>query len=280
MNRILRTAVAVSAAVALAPIAGAQTTVYNNFGPGNGGFDYNWGLGWTVAGPDVPNQYGVEQAFQFTPTASGVVSDVWVAMWYVPLDQLPDEVTFRIATDPDGLPPKLENVMEEWVITEFESWDHWSPPHHLVGSGASRLEAGKTYWLWAEGGQTTRCGWCMNPDPRVLLPHTLRREGENWLGISNETASAVRIDVGGGIACDDVKKAKFSCKRGKLKMKVKMASGDFDGQTLTVDYESGSTELTIDGRKAKGKVKRLSGPMTVRLTRPACPQFDAEVDCG
>ncbi|RJP32472.1 MAG: hypothetical protein C4547_13820 [Phycisphaerales bacterium] len=265
--------------VAPSPTAPAQTTIYNNFGPGHEGWDYNWGLGWTVAGPDVPNQYGVEQAFRFTPSEGGVVSDIWVAMWYVPLDQLPDEVTVRLPADPDGGPPNPENVLEDWVITEFESWDHWSPPHHLAGSGRSRLEAGKSYWLWAVGGQTTRCGWCMNVDPRVLLPHTLRREGENWLPIANETASAVRIDVG-GVTCDAVRKARFTCRSGKLKMKVKLKTDEFDGQTLTIDYETGSTRLVVSGRTARGKVKRLSGPRLVRLTAPSCPQFDTRVDCG
>ena len=44
----------------------AGTTIYDNFGPDHDGFDYNWGLGWTIAGPDVPAQFGVEQAMGFT----------------------------------------------------------------------------------------------------------------------------------------------------------------------------------------------------------------------
>ena len=48
--------------------------MYNNFGPGHDGWDYYWGLGWTVAGEDVAAQYGVEQAFSFVSTASGPVT--------------------------------------------------------------------------------------------------------------------------------------------------------------------------------------------------------------
>jgi hypothetical protein len=170
-------------------------TVYNNFGPGQDGWDYNWGLGWTVAGDDVPSQYGVEQAMGFTSTATGFVTDIWVAMWYVPLDAGYDEVTLYLASNPQNQPPRPEDVMESWVITDFESWYDWSPPHHLVGNGSSLLEEGKSYWLWAVGGPTTWCGWCLNIDPGLTCPHTLRREGEDWLPIGNETASAFRVDV-------------------------------------------------------------------------------------
>jgi hypothetical protein len=171
-------------------------TVYNNFvGPDHDGWDYDWGMGWTVAGENVPAQYGVEQAMLFYPSASGPVSDIWVAMWYVPLDSQPDVVTLRLAHNPNGLPPTPQDVMEEWTITSFQSWSQWNPPQHLVGSGTSYLEQGASYWLWASGGSTTWCGWCLNKNPSLTCPHTLRREGENWLPIGNETASAFRVDV-------------------------------------------------------------------------------------
>jgi hypothetical protein len=200
--QVLSVTAAALSAVVFVSTAGAQITVYNNFGPDHDGWDYNYGLGWTVAGEDVPAQYGVEQAFAFVPTASGVVSDIWVAMWYVPLDGGYDEVTVRLARNPDWLPPIEEDVMEEWTITEFEDWSQWSPPHHLIGSGTSVLEEGEPYWLWAIGGETTWCGWCLNIDPALTLPHTLRREGENWLPIGNETASAFRVDVAAACAGD------------------------------------------------------------------------------
>ncbi len=180
---------------ALVSAAGASEIVYNNFGPDHDGWDYHWGTGWTVAGEDVDAQYGVEQAMSFTATAGGPVSDIWVAMWYVPLDTGYDEVTVRLAHHESGLPPKDEDVMEEWLITDFESWTAWSPPHHLPGSGVSVLEEGESYWLWATAGPTTWTGWCLNVDPYLTTPHTLRREGEDWLPIGDETASAFRVDV-------------------------------------------------------------------------------------
>jgi hypothetical protein len=175
--------------------ASAQITVYNNFGPGHSGWDYNWGLGWTVAGINVPAQYGVEQAMGFTPTASGYVNEIWVAMWYAPPDPQPDVVTLRLVSNPAAGPPEPANIMEAWTITGLRSWSQWNPPIQLIGSGVSRVEQGQFYWLWASGGDTTWAGWCMNTNPALTCPHTLRREGESWLPIGNETASAFRVDI-------------------------------------------------------------------------------------
>ncbi|RJP77282.1 MAG: T9SS C-terminal target domain-containing protein [Candidatus Zixiibacteriota bacterium] len=178
-----------------AAVAGAQTTVYNNFGPDHNGWDYTYSMGWTVAGVNVPSQYGAEQAMGFTSTADGVVSDIWVAFFYVPFSTYPDTVTIMLAANPIGLPPEPGDVLEQWVITMFESWYQWTPPIHLAGSGAAVLAAGSSYWLWASAGLTTWTGWCLNVDPALTCPHAMRREGEPWLPIAYETASAFRVDV-------------------------------------------------------------------------------------
>ena len=173
----------------------ARVTIYNNFGPGHDGWDYNWGLGWTVAGVNVPAQYGVEQAMAFEATASGTLSDIWVAMWRVPIDPQPDVVTLYLARNPSGQPPVPGDILEEWTITQFGTWSQWNVPQHLTGNGSTILTEGESYWLWAVGGPTTWCGWCLNLDPALTCPHTMRREGENWLPVANETASAFRVDL-------------------------------------------------------------------------------------
>ena len=38
--------------------ATGQMTVYNNFGEGRDGWDYNYGLGWTISVDSVENNYG------------------------------------------------------------------------------------------------------------------------------------------------------------------------------------------------------------------------------
>jgi hypothetical protein len=178
-------------------IASSQTeTVYNNFGPGNGGWDYVPNFGWSVAGPNCkPPQYGIQQAMGFSPTKTGVVSDIWVAIFYMPSDPQYDEVKIRLARNPDGLPPTADDVMEEWTITEFPPSGEWAEPQHLVATRHSVIEKGKSYWLWAVGGETTWCGWSMNMKWNLTCPHTFRREGEEWVPISNDTASAFRVDV-------------------------------------------------------------------------------------
>jgi hypothetical protein len=177
------------------PLAAANVTVYNNFGPEYDGWGYNWGLGWTIAGENVDEQYGVEQALAFTPSESGSLSDIWMPVWRVPFETNPDIVTIRLVTNPNNLPPQPGDVLEEWTLTEFPGWSDWAAPHHLESLNAPYLEAGQSYWIWAIGGETTWCGWAMNPEPTYTMPHTLRREGQDWLGITNDTGSALRVDV-------------------------------------------------------------------------------------
>ena len=55
MSGNARLALAVIALAVALPVS--ALTIHDNFGPDHGGFDYNWGLGWTVAGADVPAQF-------------------------------------------------------------------------------------------------------------------------------------------------------------------------------------------------------------------------------
>lgn len=172
-----------------------QVTVYNNFGAGHDGWDYTYTNGWTISGYDVAQQYGVEQAMGFESTADGMVSDIWLAVSYCNPSSLPDTVVVFLVENFDGLPPDSANIIEEWTLAGFGSWSQWNPPIHLEGNGTSYLQEGKSYWLWAIGKETTWTMWCFNEDPALTCPHTIRRENEDWLNISNETASAFRVDV-------------------------------------------------------------------------------------
>ncbi|MDZ7742206.1 MAG: T9SS type A sorting domain-containing protein [Bacteroidota bacterium] len=173
----------------------AQETIYNNFGPDHDGWGYTHTMGWTISGYDVEQQYGVEQALGFDSDRSGFLSDIWVAISYCNPSSLPDTVVLFLVENPDGSPPDSANIIEEWTLYDFNSWSQWNTPFHLIGNGTSYIEEGKSYWLWAIGKETTWAMWCMNEDASLTCPHTIRREGEDWLGISNETASAFRIDI-------------------------------------------------------------------------------------
>lgn len=181
----------------------SQVTVYNNFGEGHDGWDYNYGLGWTIAGIDLASQYGVEQAMGFQSTEDGILTDIWLAISRVPSSSPADTVIIRIVENPDELPPDTNLILEEWMLTGFNTWSQWNTPFHLIGNGTTMLEEGHSYWLWAIGKEETWTMWCMNEDPSFTCPHTIRREDENWLGISNETASAFRVDVSTGIGISD-----------------------------------------------------------------------------
>ncbi len=198
MNRCVSGRMVIALLALLSAPAMASVTVYNNYGPGHDGFDYNWGIGWTIAGESNPSQFGVEQAHLFTASDSGALSDIWVPIWRVPFSTEPDSVTVHIAADTGGQYPTEADVLESWTLTTFPSWSAWSEPHHLVSTAAPQLEAGTSYWIWmaaTDPSDATWCGWALNLDPALTLPHTLRREGESWLPLANETAGALRVDV-------------------------------------------------------------------------------------
>lgn len=193
--------VAVGAAASIA----SGEIAYNNFDVDHDGFDYNWGTGWTVAGDDNPVQYGVEQAQAFTATATGELSDIYVPIWYASVTSEPDSVTVHIATYNGPTAPTPGDILESWTVTDLPDWFSWADPHHLESTGGVQIEAGEKYWIWMEPASAeTWAGWGMVTDPTYTHEHTLRREDQDWLPVSNSTAGALRVDVvpapGGALA--------------------------------------------------------------------------------
>ena len=188
-------------------ITNAQQTGYNNFGDAHNGWDYNWGLGWSIAGDNVTSQFGIEQAMGFEPTEGGFVTNIWIAISYVPMSSSADTVIIRLTDNPNGLPPEESNILEEWMLTDFDNWSQWNTPIHLEASNTTMIETGHDYWLWAIAKETTWTMWCMNEDAAFTCPHTIRREGEDWLPIGDETASAFRVDVSMGVGISPITEA-------------------------------------------------------------------------
>lgn len=209
----------------LVSAAYGQVTIYNNFGQGHDGWDYNYGLGWTIAGYDVASQYGVEQAMGFESTSDGYLSDIWLAISYVPMSSPADTVIIRLCENPNGLPPDTADIMEEWMLTGFSSWNQWNAPIHLQGNLSSQLVEGHSYWLWAIAKETTWTMWCMNEDGGFTCPHTIRREDEEWLGISNETAGVFRVDV-------------------SLISEIEMPNQDLAGYSLSQNFPNPFNQIT------------------------------------
>ncbi|MCF7912085.1 MAG: T9SS type A sorting domain-containing protein [Candidatus Cloacimonetes bacterium] len=253
----------------------AQMTVYNNFGEEHDGWDYNYQLGWTVAGYNVPAQFGIEQAMSFTATEEGFLSDIWLGMFSVPDNVSPDTVYVKLALNPEGLPPDPADVIEEWTITGFPGWTQWDPPVHLEGNGTTIILEGESYWLWLVASDYSNTGWCMNIDPNLLCPHTIRRENEDWLGISDETASSFRVDleplegidgdneVLSGISLEGNYPNPFNpsttikFKAGYIPAKISMAVFNVKGQKvrqlINNELLGGEHSVTWDGKNDSGK---------------------------
>jgi len=86
---------------------------------------------------------------------------------------------------------------------------------------------------------------------------------------------------GSQVTCDDIKKLKAKCKNGgKIKGKVVLFDGSFDGDTITVAIDGNKMELTINGKKAKFAICCFSaGDHSVNLTNPANCNKNTTVTC-
>ncbi len=165
-------------------------TIFDNFEPD---WRYNTGLGWAVSGKHSQNIYGVEQAMAFVPAETGILSDVWVAFSFIDSPgRIAKKVIIKVATSINDQPA---NVLEQWEISDFTPFGEWRPPIHLTGNSNTQLRAGTLYWLWATADDSTFVGWNLVTDHTVLSPHTLRREGEDWLRVYLETSSVFKIDI-------------------------------------------------------------------------------------
>jgi len=126
-------------ALCLLALPALAEAIYNNFGSDHDGWDYDSHGGAMVTGVDVPSQNGYEQATAFTASVSGTLSDIWVAMGYVLWDDQYDEVTMSLVLGPIDQPPRPDNVLAQWTMTDFGLWTNWNLPHHLAGDGSVEL---------------------------------------------------------------------------------------------------------------------------------------------
>ncbi len=151
-------------------------------------------------------------------------------------------------------------------------------------------------WIWSGGVHTVTEGDTCEPGQNLLFDAPLTAEAPEFVFQFDEPGlvdyicrpHCVPFDmvgtvtvVGGGIPCEDYRKAKFKCRRGKLKIKITMTDNSHDGEVITVNVtgdSKASKNLTISGKKAKGKIKKLSGKVTASIE--GCPEFDKPLDCG
>jgi hypothetical protein len=128
------------------PTANAQITVFDTFGPSDSDAGYGQG---------VSNSQTL--AYQFVPTASGNVSDIWIAA-----SQYTGANAIEVAlmTDSSNSPG---TVLKTWTFYDKLS-SSGSTVLHGTGGIVAVISEGEAYWLAATvpSGYTTSTGWQAN----------------------------------------------------------------------------------------------------------------------
>ncbi len=83
----------------------------------------------------------------------------------------------------------------------------------------------------------------------------------------------------GGIPCDEVRKFTVKCRRGELRVTVKLTTRDHDGETVTLAVDGVPSEVVITGRKARRVFNNQSGPRRVELVQPPGCVEGVDVSC-
>lgn len=170
-------------------------TVYNNFGPGNNGFEYETSMSWLIAGFFTGFNY-VEQAQSFMPGESGYLSDVYVGLMEAFLF---DEGTIKLAPDMGGLPSE-DNILESWVINDLPSngGGEPRPATHFLSTEHPYLTAGQTYWIWISAEDGSSAAWGDNVTGAI--GHMAQRGYVNyvgyvWVDMGSQTLGALQVDI-------------------------------------------------------------------------------------
>jgi hypothetical protein len=165
--------------------ASAQTIVFDNM-PGD---DYNPGTGHTISGASSPVGSDFDQGDQFMPSASGNLSDVWVAMGHV---TGLNEFELWLTDDAGGTPGTT--LWSSGAIKDLMGpFGSLNPPVHISVDGGPMLTAGSSYWLLASVADDTWAAWNWNNIGDEGL-HASRQNMGGW-GVGDGTRGAFRIAV-------------------------------------------------------------------------------------
>jgi hypothetical protein len=181
--------------------------VYNNFGPGSGGFEYETGVSWMLAGHYSFFEY-VEEAQSFTPSETGYLADIYVGL----MEVLGVNECYVMLAPDHGAPPSEGDVLETWVLYGDDlpppGGGEPRPATRLVSYVHPLLTAGQSYWIWIRVNQGSSASWGLNVTGAI--GHMMQRRyvyGLVWVDIGNQTLGALRVDVAsalGDLNCDGV----------------------------------------------------------------------------
>ncbi len=159
------------------------------------------------------------------------------------------------------------------------------------------IQTGDTVrWIWGDGFHTVTHGSGCTPereplfdaplDPgNTLFEYTFTQPGEiSYICLPHCGFNMNGVVVVQGeplLQCDGVKKAKFKCKRGKVKWSVAMKDARNEGLEMTITLtgdDPREESIQVAGKKAKGKFKNVApGVHTAGID--GCPDFDKEIEC-
>jgi len=138
---IKRSAAILVVLLSAASQAEAAVIVYDNFGPANGGNDYDTASGWGVqTGPPSFNNFTVGDTF--TPSTTGTLSDITVALEFI---QGVNAATVSLRADTGGVPGA---VLESWTVSSLPPADGtFHTPTTVSDVTNVPLNAGTHYWV-------------------------------------------------------------------------------------------------------------------------------------
>jgi hypothetical protein len=192
MTRLLKRPYVMVAAVALLLAATnavrADFVVYNNFGPANGGNDFNGPSGWFV-GDSGGNTYVIGESF--TANKTGTLSQITLALEY--FGSGPNAGVVKLQSDsgaPDFLPA---GVLESWNVGPLPTDDgNFHTPISLTDASSVTLTAGTTYWVVAYGAIGSALSWQLN-NTGALGSHAESDDGGSNYFAFNTTQGAFRV---------------------------------------------------------------------------------------
>lgn len=148
----------------------AQADVmFSDFGP-NG--SYLTVDGYSVAGPDsTAGQF--EQAFQFSPTISGTVTQIDVAMCHL---TGVSGATVRLYGNSSNM---LGGLIRSWSINVEGQFGNNNPAIQILDGSGISLTQGTSYWLYAGASGNAQHIWNTN-DQSVMGLGIANHDGIGW----------------------------------------------------------------------------------------------------
>lgn len=187
----------------VAPTHSFAFDVIDTFAPGD---EYNPNGGLLISGAN--SEFGdIDQAYAFTPTHTGNLTDVWAAIENSTDNQGEPGSNSLVMWLMDDNENKPGNILETFNFeNEMAPADSTvDPPLHAVASGTTVLQAGVQYWLVASAGDEDGfAGWTLNTIG-ARATRADRTNGLDWRVGFNALAGAFRIESdaeGGPIPLD------------------------------------------------------------------------------